>query len=158
MALVKESKFLNGIIEFDIAFSVVAGQQAEVYMMDMETPALFIPELKRASALGQVGLSAGAFAPVHYSNYSFVNLDAPNLKGKAKPQKPMLKGLITAWSVSSGFPEVSLRNKLQLSDSNKVALIWKKLECEATGVANLARVAVFGEWSNTAFGMRSICR
>jgi len=226
LALVKESKFLNGIIEFDIAFSeernfvgtiwraqdqrnyeefyfrphqsgnpdanqyspvfnglsgwqlyygenfsapvcyrfnewmhikiVVAGQQAEVYIMDMETPALFIPELKRVAALGQIGLSAGDFTAVHYANFYFSNLEAPNLKGKAKPPKPAPPGLITAWSVSNDFSEVALRHKLQLSDSNKTALTWKKLECEATGVANLARVAVLGERSNTTFAKITI--
>ncbi len=73
--------------------------------MDMETPALFIPELKREPAAGQVGLSAGDFAPAHYSNFSFTSLDTPALKGKAKPQKPAPKGLIMAWSISSGFSE-----------------------------------------------------
>ncbi len=221
LALVKDSKFLNGVIEFDIAFSpertfvgsvwrvldknnyeefyfrphqsgnpdanqytpvfnglagwqlyygedfaapvryrfnewrrvkiVVAGKQAEVYLMDMETPALFIPELKREPATGQVGLSAGDFAPAHYSNYSFTPSDAPMLKGKAKPQKPAPKGLITAWSVSSGFPEKNLQGKFQLSESDKTGLTWKKLECEATGIANLARLVAIGEQSNTTF-------
>lgn len=226
LALIKESKFLNGVIEFDIAFSperafvgavwrvldkenyeefylrphqsgnpdanqyspvfnglsgwqlyygedfsapvryrfdewmhvkiLVAGQQAEIYIMDMETPALFIPELKRAATFGQVGLSAGNFGTAHYSNFSFVNMEMPNFRGKAKPQKTMPKGLVTAWSVSTGFPEASLRNRVQLNDSNKTKLTWKRLECEATGIANLARVAVIGEQSNTVFAKITI--
>jgi hypothetical protein len=221
LALVKDSKFLNGVIEFDIAFSpertfvgtvwrvldkknyeefyfrphqsgnpdanqytpvfkglagwqlyygedfaapvryrfnewmrvkiVVAGKQAEVYIMDMETPALFIPELKREPASGQVGLSAGDFAPAHYSNFSFTASDAPALKGKAKPRKAAPKGLITAWSVSSGFSEKNLQGKFQLNESDKAGLTWKKLECEATGIANLSRLVAIGEQSNTTF-------
>lgn len=221
LALVKDSKFLNGVIEFDIAFSpdrtfvgaiwrvqdkqnyeefyfrphqsgnpdanqytpvfndnagwqlyygedyaaptryrfnewmhvkiVVAGKQAEVYIMDMETPALFIPELKFEPASGQVGLSAGNNNPAHYSNFSFTSLEAPALKGKAKPPKPAPKGLITAWSVSSGFPEKSLQGKFKLSEPDKAGLTWKKLECEATGIANLSRLLPLNEQSNTAF-------
>ncbi len=221
LALVKDSKFLNGVIEFDIAFSpertfvggvwrvqdqenyeefyfrphqsgnpdanqytpvfngnagwqfyygeefstpiryrfnewmrvkiVVAGTQAEVYIMDMETPALFIPGLKRAPVAGQVGLSAGNFAPAHYSNFSFTALDAPALKGQAKPRKPAPKGVIMSWSVSSGFPEKNLQDKLQLSESDKAGLTWKKLECEATGIANLSRLLPLNEQSNTTF-------
>ena len=221
LALVKNSKFLNGVIEFDITFSpercfvgsvwrvldknnfeefyfrphqsgnpdanqytptfnglaawqlyygedfsapvryrfnewmrvkiVVAGTQAEVYIMDMETPALFIPELKQPPAPGQVGLSAGGPAPVHYSNFSFTSLEAPTLKGKAKPPKPAPKGLIMAWSVSSGFSEKNLQDKFQLSESDKAGLTWKKLECEASGIANLARLVAIGEQSNTTF-------
>lgn len=221
LALVKDSKFLNGIIEFDIAFSaertfvgtvwrvvdksnyeefyfrphqsgnpdanqytpvfndnagwqlyygeafatpvryrfnewmrvkiIVAGTQAEVYIMDTETPALFIPELKREPASGQVGLSAGDFAPAHYSNFSFTALDAPVLKGKAKPQRPVPKGLIKAWAVSSGFSEKNLEGKFQLSEADKAGLAWKKLECETTGIANLSRLVAIGEQSNTTF-------
>lgn len=221
LALVKDAKFLNGVIEFDIAFSeartfvgaiwrvqdqqnyeefyfrphqsgnpdanqytpvfngnagwqlyygedfaapvryrfnewmrvkiVVAGSQAEVYIMDMDTPALFIPELKREPASGQIGLSAGNFNPAHYSNFSFTAANAPVLKGKAKPSKPAPKGLVTAWSVSSGFPEKNLQGKLQLSESDKSGLTWKKLECEATGIANLSRLVAIGEQSNTTF-------
>jgi len=221
LALVKDSRFLNGVIEFDIAFSpertfvgtvwrvldkknyeefyfrphqsgnpdanqytpvfngdagwqlyygedfaapvryrfnewmrvkiVVAGKQAEVYIMDMETPALFMPELKFEPASGQVGLSAGNFAPAHYSNFSFTSSDAPTLKGKAKPPKPAPKGLVVAWSVSSGFSEKNLQGKFQLSESDKAGLTWKKLECEATGIANLARLVAIGEQSNTTF-------
>ncbi|MGH7597061.1 MAG: hypothetical protein ACREOI_11960 [bacterium] len=221
LALVKDAKFLNGVIEFDIAFSpertfvgtvwrvqdkqnyeefyfrphqsgnpdanqytpvfngnagwqlyygedfaapvryrynewmrvkiIVAGKQAEVYLMDMETPALFIPGLKREPAAGHVGLSAGNFAPAHYSNFSFTSLESPALKGKAKPQKPAPKGLITAWSVSSGFSEKNLQGKFQLSESDKAGLTWKKLESEVTGIANLSRLVAIGEQSNTTF-------
>ena len=222
LALVKDSKFLNGVIEFDIAFSternfvgtiwrvsdkknyeefyfrphqsgnpdanqytpvfnglagwqlyygedfaapvryrfnewmhikvVVAGKQAEVYIMDMETPALFIPELKREPATGQVGLSAGNFAPAHYSNFSFAAASgAPELKGKAKPPQPAPKGLVTAWSVSSGFSEKNLQGKFQLAESDKAGLTWQKLQCETTGIANLARLVAIAEQSNTTF-------
>jgi hypothetical protein len=130
---------------------IVAGKQAEVYIMDMETPALFIPELKREPASGQVGLSAGNFNPAHYSNFSFTSLEAPALKGKAKPQKPAPKGLITAWSVSNGFPEKNLQDKFHLSETDKAGLTWKKLECETTGIANLSRLVALGEQSNAAF-------
>jgi hypothetical protein len=221
LALVKDAKFLNGVIEFDIAFPeergfagtvwrvldknnyeefyfrshqsgnpdanqytpnfnglagwqlyygedfsapvryrfnewmrvkiVVAGAQAEVYLMDMATPALFIPELKQKPASGQVGLSAGNFAVAHFSNFSFAALEAPALKGKAKPPSPTPKGLIMAWAVSSGFPEKNLQGKAQLRESDKAGLTWKKLECEVTGIANLSRLVAIGEQSNTTF-------
>jgi hypothetical protein len=221
LALVKDSKFLNGVIEFDIAFSqertfvgvvwraqdkqnfeefyfrphqsgnpdanqytpvfngqagwqlyygedfsapvryrfnewmhvkiVVAGSQAEVYIMDMGTPALFIPELKREPAAGQVGFDAADFAPAHYSNFSFTSLDAPTLKGKAKPRKPAPQGSVMTWSISNVFPEKNLQGKFQLSESDKAGLAWKKLDCEASGIANLARLLALGEHGNTTF-------
>lgn len=221
LALVKDAKFLNGVIEFDIAFApertfvggvwrvqdqanyeefyfrphqsgnpdanqytpvfndnagwqlyygedysvpvryrfnewmrvriVVAGTQAEVYIMDLETPALFIPELKHAPATGKVGLSAGNFAPAHYSNFSFTSLEAPILKGKPKPRKPAPKGVIMSWSVSNGFSEKRMEGKFALSEAEKAGLTWKQLECEATGIANLSRLLPLDEQSNTTF-------
>lgn len=222
LALVQDARFLNGVIEFDIAFSpdrtfvggvwrvqdlanyeefyfrphqsgnpdanqytpvfnnnagwqlyygedysvplryrfnewmrvkiVVAGTQAEVYVMDMETPALFIPELKHAPAFGQVGLSALNFAPAHYSNFSVTALDAPPvLKSQPKPRKPAPKGVIMSWAVSNGFPEEKLEGKLRLSESDKAGLAWSKIECEATGIANLSRWLPLNEQSNTTF-------
>jgi hypothetical protein len=38
-----------------------------------------------------------------------------------------------------------------LSESDKAGLSWKKLESEATGIANLARLVAIGEQSNTTF-------
>jgi hypothetical protein len=82
---------------------IVTDKQAEVYIMDMETPALFIPELKREPAAGHVGLSAGnllrRIIQIFFHLFGRAGFQAkPNLE--ARPQ-----GLIMAWSVSNSFPE-----------------------------------------------------
>jgi hypothetical protein len=118
---------------------VVAGNNAEIYINDMSTPALFINELKRETKQGRVGLSVGNFAPAHFSNFSF-NTQTPVLKGKPKKADPPPAGMVMSWNVSNTFDEKVLENKYQLTASDEEKLTWTRLSCENSGIANLARL------------------
>lgn len=128
---------------------IVSGRQAEVYLNNMDTPALFINDLKREIKPGKVGLSVGDFAPAYYSNFSFDATNPQPLKGKAKAPAPA--GTIMSWLVSSVFEGKSLERKYQLSQSDKQTLSWKKLDCESSGLANLARLQGLDRDKNTVF-------
>lgn len=130
---------------------VVSGKNAEVYMKDMEIPALFVNELKSEIKSGKVGLSAGNFAPAYYSNFSFTAISSPQLKGKAKAPQPAPAGTVMSWMVSNAFDGKSLEKKYQLAASDKQQLSWTKLACESAGLANLARVQGVAENANTVF-------
>lgn len=130
---------------------VVSGQRAEVYIRDMQTPALFIPELKRERATGRVGLTASNFAPAYYSNYSFTPMETPALKGSAKAPTPPPAGVVTKWQVSNTFDRKSLAGKTALTATEKQNLQWRQLSCEATGIANLARLQGIAEGKDTVF-------
>ncbi|MEW6206871.1 MAG: hypothetical protein AB1631_00785 [Acidobacteriota bacterium] len=130
---------------------VVSGKNAEIYIKDMNTPALFVSEQKREIKSGKVGLSVGNFAPAWYSNFSFQAVTAPMLKGKAKAQEAAPRGTVLSWMVSSAFDGKTLEKKYQLTAADKRKLSWKKLDCETTGLANLARVQGVAEGSNTVF-------
>jgi hypothetical protein len=210
IAYVKDSEFLNGIIEFDIAFSqergfmgvvwrlqdlsnyeefylrphqsgnpdanqytpvfnglsawqlyhgegygapvkyvsnewmhvkiIVSGKNAEVYIIDMVEPVLFVNDLKRDFNSGKVGLSVSNFAPCHFANFSFTPLNNPPLKGEVKQPKNISENSVMSWWVSNTFEEKLLDNKFHLTNSDKENLTWNKLACEASGLANLARV------------------
>jgi len=129
---------------------VVSGKNAEIYIEDMEKPALFVNELKRDTRSGRVGLSAGNFAPVHFSNFSYAT-NTPTLKGKAKTPEPMPAGTIMSWQISNAFGEKSLERKHQLTPADKEKLTWTTLNCEASGTANLARLQGLREGRNTVF-------
>ena len=62
---------------------VFSGSQAEIYVGDMEKPVLFVDELKRGVAPGSVGVRVGKFASAHFSNFSYVAMNSPPLKGKS---------------------------------------------------------------------------
>lgn len=221
LASIKDSRFLNGIIEFDIAFSrdrsftgvvwrmqdarnyeefyfrphqsgnpdanqytpvfnglagwqlyygeeysapvkyefnqwmrvkiVVSGKYAEVYIKDMDKPALFVSELKRDIKPGSVGLQASNLAPAWFSNFSFTPMTNPALKGKPKQPEAAPDGTFRSWLVSAVFDEKLLSGKFELSRGDKENLRWKKLACEADGLCNLARLDGVGEGKNTVF-------
>ena len=130
---------------------VVSGQQAEVYIKDLETPALFISELKRDNKPGKVGLSAGNFSPGYYSNFSFTPTKNPLLKGKSKPPVSAPQGTVMSWMISAAFDGKTLEGKYKLNGTDKDKLTWRKLAVENTGVANLARVQGVGDNKNTVF-------
>jgi hypothetical protein len=130
---------------------VVAGSNAEIYIKDMETPALFVNEQKREIKSGKVGLSVGNFAPAYYSNFSFTTMNSPQLRGKAKAPPPAPAGMVMSWMVSNAFDGNSIEKKYQLTAADKRSLSWKKLECENTGLANLARLHGVSESANTVF-------
>jgi hypothetical protein len=119
---------------------VVAGNNAEIYINDPEKPALFVNELKRETKQGRVGLSVGNFAAAHYANFSFTDQKNVVLKGKPKQPGPAPAGTVMAWSVSNPFDEKLLDNKFVLTEGDEQKLSWKRLDCERTGLGNLARL------------------
>jgi hypothetical protein len=135
---------------------VVSGRHAEVYIKDMETPALFVSDLKREVRPGRVGLSVGNFAPAYYSNFSFKATNNPPLKGKAKEPPTAPAGTVMSWMVSNAFEEKSLEGKYQLDESDKQNLSWRRLDCESNGLANLARLQGLREGRNTVFARSTI--
>jgi len=130
---------------------VVSGKNAEIYIKDMAVPALFVNELKHDTRAGRVGLSAGNFAPAHFSNFSFTMMDHPLLKGKSKLLEPAPSGTVTSWLVSAPFNEKSLEKKYQLTPADKAQLTWKAIASENSGTANLARLHGVSEGRNAVF-------
>jgi hypothetical protein len=130
---------------------IVSGKNAEIYISDMTSPALFVSELKREVKAGRVGLSVGNFAPAYYSNFSFTPMNSMQLKGKPKAQASAPTGTVMSWMVSGAFEGKSLEGKYQLSGAEKQRLSWKKLDCETSGICNLARLQGLTESRDTAF-------
>ena len=131
---------------------VVNGSRAEVYVKDMETPALVVRELKRETREGRVGLSAGGnFAPALFSNFNVTAVDAPPLKGKPSEAPATPPGTVKSWMVSDAFDRKSLEGKYQLTPADGEKLKWRKLGVEPNGTANLARLQGVAEGRDTVF-------
>jgi hypothetical protein len=77
-------------------------------------------------------------------------LDNPPLKGKESPAEIISDGTVMSWKVSSTFNEKSLDKKFHLTPADKKGLSWKKLDCEASGLANLSRVQGVAKEKNCA--------
>jgi len=134
----------------------VSGKNAEVYIRDMETPALFISELKRDVRSGGVGLDNGNFAPAYFANFQFTNSENQKLKGTPAPPKKIPDGVVALWSVSGAFKESVIQNEVALPKSLTGGLKWTQLPVESTGLANLARIRGIVDSSNTVFAKISI--
>ncbi len=135
---------------------VVSGSQGEIYIGEGDEPALVMHELKRPVASGKVGLKAGSRAVTHFANFSFQAVENPPLKGRPKQPEPAPEGTVMAWSVSSSFAESDLEGKYDLADSQTEGLSWEVLDCESTGLANLARIQGVTPEANTAFAKITI--
>jgi hypothetical protein len=132
---------------------VVSGKRAEVYIKDMDAPALVITELKRETKEGRVGLSVGNFAPAYFSNFAVTPASAPPpLKGVPKEAAASTPpGTVKSWMVSDAFDRKSLEGRYQLTPADGRRLNWHRLDVEPNGTANLARVQGVAEGRDTVF-------
>jgi hypothetical protein len=133
-----------------------AGPRAEIYIQDMEKPALFIDELKRNVEAGGIGINAGFLAPAYFSNFSFATTDNPPFKGQPGRAESAPQGIIPSWWVSDPFPEGSLEDKVALGREDLAARSWTRLPAETSGLANLARLQGIDLRKNTVFARKVI--
>jgi hypothetical protein len=130
----------------------VSGTQAEVFIEDMDSPALLIDELKRLPTPGKVGLVVANFGPAHFADFRYTALDRPTLKPKAARTRDPQDGSIMAWRISNTFDEAVLENSLvRLDPSATERLEWDTLRCETTGLANISRLRALAPEHNTVF-------
>ncbi|MFC2144231.1 hypothetical protein ACFLQM_00920 [Acidobacteriota bacterium] len=140
--------------EFDTWFPVkivVSGDEAEVYIGDLERPALFIDDLKRKKASGAVGLAVPNFGAVRYADFRFETTDTPELKGRIERAKTAPAGAVMKWQISNPFAEKALGESVEIAPSLMDGLEWTALNSEPTGLANLSRVSVLTREANTVF-------
>lgn len=131
-----------------------AGPRAEIYVGGMEEPVLVVDRLKRSVQPGSVGVSAGNFAPAHFSNFSFTVRDAPPVERRSVSPEASPEGVISSWWVSDVFPESTLAGKRSLSRDDVEERSWSRLETEPSGLGNLARVHGIDRRKNTVFARK----
>lgn len=129
---------------------VISGTQAEVYIGNTKEPSLFINELKHGLIKGRIGVSVST-NPVHFANFSYQHLDSPPLKGKPSKTEEAQPNTIMNWEVSTTFPEAQLENKTDLGQLASAITTWQKLNCEKSGLANLAKIGMKEGKTNTVF-------
>jgi len=138
---------------------VVSGNRAEIYIRDMEKPAMHLHDLKREVRAGKVGvISASAqFAPARYANFRVTPMTNVTLKSAPRAVEKMAPNTVPAWQISSAFDAKRLDNVLQLTAKEKQNLKWDKLEVEPSGLANIARLRTMSDSTkNTVFAKLDI--
>ncbi len=145
--------------EFDTWFPVrivVSGDRAEVYIGDLEKPALFIDDLKRETASGAVGLAVPNFGAARYADFRLEKADRPKLKGRVERERAAPAGAVMEWEVSVPFAEKALEGSIEITPSLKDDLTWTSLISEPTGLANLSRVSTLTRETNTVFAKLTV--
>jgi hypothetical protein len=128
---------------------VVAGDQAEVYIGDLETPALFIDDLKRETASGGVGLGVANFGGARFADFNYQVVDNPELKGRIDRERQRPAGTISTWRISNPFAEKLIADSVEIPSSLEEDRSWTTLGTEPTGLANLSRVHPLTREANT---------
>ncbi len=131
---------------------VVAGDQAEVYIGDLETPALFIDDLKRETTSGAVGLSVANFGAARFADFRFEKKDNPELQGRGSNEtRTGPDGSVLNWQVSTPFAESAIGESVEIPSSLKEDLVMDDAANRAIGLANLSRVHPLTREANTVF-------
>lgn len=137
--------------QWNLVKIIVSGKYAEIYINDMDIPALFLNELKRNVKSGKVGLECSNFVPAYFADFEYVSIENPDLKSKPKLTNNLAENVIENWSVSDHFKEEKLNSKYLLTKDEKEKLNWTKINCETTGIVNLARIQGIEDGLNTVF-------
>lgn len=128
---------------------LMKGQQAELYVDNMNTPVAFIRELLTGFSTGALGVKSGNGA-VWFSNFTFTATEDVIFKTKDDAYKAStLPGTIQVWQVSGAFKEAQVQNMDQLDTKWLGQLKWQTLNTESTGLANLSRFSPVSDSTNT---------
>jgi hypothetical protein len=119
---------------------VIDGQAGEVYIMDMEEPAVTIHAMKRDLQRGRIGIEAGNFAPGRFANFKYSLEENPGLKSRIKQPEDPVYGTVLNWEVSSPFPFELIKDKQVIENRFVNEQTWTQIDTENTGIANLARL------------------
>lgn len=125
---------------------VFAGGQAEIYVGDLDAPAL-VSGLKLPAGPGRVGVLVGGEG-VHLTQFSVE--ETADLRTSLPPHAPPPDGVISAWEVSDAFAEDQLERAVGGARS------WTAVESEPSGLVNLARVQGIRDGRNTALARTRI--
>jgi hypothetical protein len=132
---------------------VLAGSRAEVFVGDMDVPALEVAELKMPVAAGGIGILIGGPGLLVSR---FAHGDVPNPFVGAEPIPPApLAGIVPAWSVSDAFAEPDAP-PAQLAPDALAGRTWTRLDAEPTGLVNLAVANAIRDGRNTVWARTTI--
>ena len=129
---------------------LVNGDKAEFYL-DSDTPFLHVDNLLQENTSGIMSISS-LFTGAYFANFSFVEDDSVVLIGSPVAFEAWPENLVTPWQVAtSTVLAETLSQTYWLGEEQIGAIEWTKLDVEANGVANLARVNGISEDGNTVF-------
>ena len=138
---------------------VSIGDQADIYVSDMDTPLIHVPDMRLDGAHGAFGLfmSDRPWMPdtgVWFSDITVREArDADRVVGTPRETQELPPGLVTQWQVSSPFTEDEIADQFELAGPDGT---MQALATEPNGVANLARLSGIVDGQNTVLAQFEI--
>ncbi|MFN3213889.1 MAG: hypothetical protein ACE37M_12345 [Henriciella sp.] len=135
---------------------VAIGDQADIFVGDMSTPLIHVPDLRSVSASGKVALYASdrpwmQETGAYFSNITVRDATASDqIIGKPAETDPLPDGLLKSFDVSAPFAESEISEAYQLPVLDVMDTPWTSLAVENDGVANIARTTPIKDGKNTA--------
>ncbi|WP_353571557.1 hypothetical protein [Candidatus Albibeggiatoa sp. nov. BB20] len=149
--------------------AVVSGTEGEIFVGDMENPALFINDMKQGVNTGTVGIFGGynipeaVRIPTYAANFSYESMDTPPtlVRGDAVQEVAYVNdpNMVTEWMVSDVFSAKELDDRLALTANDQQARTWDKLSTDNIGVAFFSKIRLLdraNRINDTAFARVTI--
>lgn len=114
---------------------IVAGAQAQLYVKDMDKPALVINDLKSGVQKGRVALAVLTGA-TYFSNFEVRETPASPWE-RRYPLTP--SGTLTKWSLSPSYDALERDLERPLSPSESAEIKWQDVDAEPPGLVNINR-------------------
>jgi hypothetical protein len=133
---------------------VFAGDRAEAFVGDLESPALTIGRLRHGAASGGIGLLVSG-PGLHVARFAWSDQALP-FTGPRPPEEPPTPGAIERWDVSDPFPEAEVAGASELPARLVAARLWSVLDAESSGLADLARLNGLRDGRNTVLARATV--
>jgi len=113
----------------------ITGAQAQLYVKDMQKPALVMNDLKTGVQKGQIALAV-LIGATYWSNFEVrTTLDSP----WERHLPPMPAGTLTKWSISPAHDALARKLERPLTSSESSAIKWQEVKAEPPGFVVLYR-------------------
>jgi hypothetical protein len=133
---------------------VVEGNKADIFVRDMDTPLLHIPELRSDNDDGEVSFYAferpGMITGAYFSELSVRPLaDGERVSGTPREEPPVPDTVFRSWKISDPLDEAGFRDRFNLDEVDLDSLEWGEVDVERNGVLNIARYKIKAEGADT---------
>lgn len=115
-----------------------AAERAEVFVGDLERPALAIGRLRHGAVNGGIGLLVGG-PGLHVARLAWSAIPPPFVDAAPFPE-PEIPGRVARWEVSDPFAESRVAAATELPAAIVAERRWSPLAAEPSGLADLGRV------------------
>ena len=132
---------------------VFAGSRAEVFVGDLERPALEVAELKMPVAAGSVGLQIGG-PGLYVSRFAYAAVPVPFVGAERLPPE-RVPGIVPAWSISDAFAEPDVAPVVVAANAMEGGA-WTRLQAEPSGLVNIAVATGIRDGRNTVWARTRI--